>query len=209
MSLILGKDNPRDSQYLFFSPNPPAMLSQCVNAAASMAWSLFPTLLNSACLSSKIHLFFQASLSSMLSSLLLLFLLKEFIFKKGLLPTLIPAATESAADLHPNKDPMTIIFPTHGGAGIAARCMPRGVKINCVSPLLLDTVKAPNFSRLSTAASIDSCAGGSKRPERKAPDPISRPRKRRDKSVWSRAHLLISGSPCSGNFSNVLREIIL
>mmetsp|Transcript_8350 Transcript_8350/g.7894 ORF Transcript_8350/g.7894 Transcript_8350/m.7894 type:complete len:205 (-) Transcript_8350:1308-1922(-) len=124
---------------------------------------------------------------------------------KGLRPALIPAAMHIAAERHPSIEPITNNFPTTGGAGIPARCIPRGINDN--SSPFCET--APSFDKQETAASMESLFGGSRSVLKKFPFPRSTPRKSSDKRVCSNAHLLISGSPWAGSFDNVALEISL
>ena len=96
---------------------------------------------------------------------------------------------------------MNILFPTTGGAGIPARCIPSGVR-----PFLV-SLTAPRVSRLSIADCNDSFVGGSSKLEMKGPfGEQSMPRNKRDNNVWSRALRIISGSVSLLNLENVLLD---
>mmetsp|Transcript_13853 Transcript_13853/g.29613 ORF Transcript_13853/g.29613 Transcript_13853/m.29613 type:complete len:248 (+) Transcript_13853:2216-2959(+) len=184
MSLMPLKARPSDSQNFFFCPPPAPIASHCRYALANIARSELPTLLNSSARASTTFLSLYSSMdSSTSSSSFFLLNLNVSILRKGLRPTDIPAAIAKAALRHPIRHPMTSIFPTLGGAGIPARCIPRGVKVSDLSESPLTVETAPKLKRLKMAASMLFWLGGSRSLLRKLPDPRSTPRKSNDSKV--------------------------
>ena len=151
-SRIPMKERPSESQNFFFWPPPAPIASHWRYAAASMARSLLPTLLKSSARASRTFFCLYSSMLSSSSSRFLLLNLKVSILRNGDRPADIPAAIANAALRQPMRLPITKILPTEGGAGMPARCMPRGVKSKVPSGPSPDT--APKLERLSLAASI-------------------------------------------------------